>query len=431
MKHKSLKNDLLAGDIIKFRKLESAFLDRCRQFGYEEIKTSTIEPLYIFTALGALSDQKLRRMYSFIDWDGWSGERVALKPDSTTCVARFYGDHLMEDDLRQKLCYVENHFEWADSWDEISERWQFGIENIGNSASESDIEAIYIAIDALKAAGLKDFHLFLSYPAVIMEIIRFFDLDEADEKKLLDVIKEGRKEAVFKTCEEMKISPASQEILELFFSMSESFEGSGDFTAGYLENLKTALPANIREKTDPGLDNFISIAKRLDSLGLKYKIDFSMIGDLKYYTGLMFEILASNRRRSRKDIFCSGGRYDHLIGKMWECKEPIPAVGFALFVRNIIKYVPTLSDKLQNIAVYIENITGINVKTGQNLSNRLSALGFDARITFSKVKPEDYDSYGLVLEVDHDSFDNGFKVLFSQKIGKPLLINLFGEFNDR
>ena len=78
MKTKSSKNDLTHEDILRFRKLESAFLSRCKHFGYREIKTSTVEPLYIFTALGALRENKLNRIYSFIDWDGWSGERVAL-----------------------------------------------------------------------------------------------------------------------------------------------------------------------------------------------------------------------------------------------------------------------------------------------------------------------------------------------------------------
>ena len=34
------------------------------------------------------------RVYSFLDWDGWSGERVVLRPDSTIPTARLYVESL-------------------------------------------------------------------------------------------------------------------------------------------------------------------------------------------------------------------------------------------------------------------------------------------------------------------------------------------------
>ena len=53
-----------------------------------------IEPLHLFTSAGTLSPQTLDRVYSFLDWDGWSGERVVLRPDSTIPAARLYAEHL-------------------------------------------------------------------------------------------------------------------------------------------------------------------------------------------------------------------------------------------------------------------------------------------------------------------------------------------------
>ena len=424
MKTKSSKNDLTHEDILRFRKIESVFLSRCKHFGYKEIKTSTVEPLYIFTALGALRDDKLNRIYSFIDWDGWSGERVALKPDSTTCVARYYGDHLRSENPRQKLCYVENHFEWADDWDKISERWQCGVENIGSAGPDSDIEVIYMALDILKNADLKQFWLYLSYPSIIRRMVRGLGLYESRQKELLEAIR--RREDVGDMIRKLAVEPEKGRELNAFLQTPDEIP---EYSANYLENLKYSLTKDTYDQIAPYLENFICICKSLDNLKCKYVIDFSLLGDLEYYTGIKFQFLSSQVRKSRKEILCSGGRYDSLIKLMWEISEPVPAVGFALFARNMIPSIPATTDKLQNICIYIGNITKGNVEKGQYLCDKLSDLGFSARISFAQVKPEDYDDYGLVIEVDHDSYEDGYQILSSQKIGKPLLMNLFGEFN--
>ncbi len=405
MKNKSSRNDLTIDESLRFRKLEKVFLSRCRHFGYNEIKTSTIEPLYIFTALGALSEMKLRRIYSFIDWDGWSGERVALKPDSTACVARFFGEQLLAENPRQKLCYVENHFEWADSWDEISERWQCGIENVGTRKPEADIEVIYMACNILREIGFKKYYLCLSYPVVNQEIINALSEDEESRTEFLNSIGKGAEK----------------------------------HSSNYLENLFSLIPKTgpAYEKIGPGLENFISVCKRLDDLEIEYTIDFSMEGDLEYYTGILFQILSSSKKKSGSNILCSGGRYDNYIKDMWNLSEPVPAVGFALYARNIIEHALMIeheaasTDKRQNISIYICNITKHNVTTGQILCDKLSRLGFAPQITFSPIEQEKYEKYGLVLEVDHERFTDGYQILFSQKIGKPLLMNLFGEISEK
>ena len=50
----------------------------------------------------------LSSVYSFLDWDGWSGERVVLRPDSTIPVARAAREAGVE--LPARLYYVQNVF---------------------------------------------------------------------------------------------------------------------------------------------------------------------------------------------------------------------------------------------------------------------------------------------------------------------------------
>jgi ATP phosphoribosyltransferase regulatory subunit len=300
------------------------------------------------------------------------------------------------------------------------------VENIGSADAEADVEIIYMALDIIKRVELKEHYLYISYPSIIRRMVAGLGLYGPRQKELLDAVRRGGD--VSETVESMAAEPEKGRELNAFLRPPEDVS---EYSANYLENLKHSLTRETYEQIGPDLENFISICRRLDSLECRYIVDFSLLGDLEYYTGVKFQFLSAPFRRSKKDILCSGGRYDKLISTMWELEEQIPAVGFALFARNMFPSIPAVLDKLQNICIYIRNITRGNVEKGQRLCDQLSELGFCARISFAGVKPEQYDDFGLVIEVDLEAYDDGYQVLSSQKIGKPLLKNLFGESNGR
>jgi histidyl-tRNA synthetase len=66
-------------EMARFRRVERIFLETVAARGYLEVRTPTIEPLHLYTASGALSPQALDRVYSFLDWDGWSGSIVGVR----------------------------------------------------------------------------------------------------------------------------------------------------------------------------------------------------------------------------------------------------------------------------------------------------------------------------------------------------------------
>ena len=100
--------DLTPDDMRAFRLVEDTFRDCCIGWGYDEIRTPTIEYLYLFTSAGTLTPNMLGKVYSFLDWDGWSGERVVLKPDGTIPTARYYIDN-SKSGLAGILCHQSVH----------------------------------------------------------------------------------------------------------------------------------------------------------------------------------------------------------------------------------------------------------------------------------------------------------------------------------
>jgi len=86
--------DLLPADMVKFRRVEEVFRRCSSRWGYDEVRTPTLEYIHLFTAVGTLTPGMLGRVYSFLDWDGWSGERVVLRPEGTIPIARLYTENL-------------------------------------------------------------------------------------------------------------------------------------------------------------------------------------------------------------------------------------------------------------------------------------------------------------------------------------------------
>ena len=154
--------DLSPQEMTRFRLIEGVFRDYCLKGGYEEVRTPTLEYLHLFTSTGTLTPGTLGKVYSFLDWDGWSGERVVLRPDGTIPVARLYIDTMEEKGLA-KLFYITNIFIFEETGKENRERWQCGAELIGAGSTMADVELITLALEVLKKLGLEGVELRLSH----------------------------------------------------------------------------------------------------------------------------------------------------------------------------------------------------------------------------------------------------------------------------
>lgn len=154
--------DLLPQDMAGFRYIEEVFRSCCLKWGYKEVRTPTLEYLHLFTSAGTLTPSMLSKVYSFLDWNGWSGERVVLRPEVTIPTARLYIENLKKHPLA-KLFYVENTFSFEETGKESRERWQCGTELIGYAEPAADVELILLALEVLGKLGCKEMELSLAH----------------------------------------------------------------------------------------------------------------------------------------------------------------------------------------------------------------------------------------------------------------------------
>lgn len=308
--------DLLPEEMERLRAVEDAFAATCRAWGYREIRTPSIEPLHLFTSAGTLSPQTLDRVYSFLDWDGWSGERVVLRPDSTIPAARLYAERL-DDGRLAKLFYAQNVFRFTDDGSS-REEWQCGVELIGDTGAAGDAELALLALAVLKPLGLHDMTIKLSHAGIVRAVLAAAGLTSDEQSAAYDRLLDGDLTIVDEV--EARL-PQLNAPLRLLFDV----EGAG---SGFIANLRGSLAGAIPALRAP-LDELASTVAVLEARGVRPLIQAVLARSFEYYSGLVMKIEAGGRR------VVTGGRYDELIGLVGGRR--VPASGFALYLTPLLE----------------------------------------------------------------------------------------------
>lgn len=310
---------MLPRDMSRFRRIEEVFRSCCLVWGYGEIRTPTLEYLQLFTAAGTLTPSMLSRVYSFLDWDGWSGERVVLRPDGTIPSARLYVENLSNMPIA-RLCYIENMFSFEGSGQESRERWQCGVELIGGTEPEGDCELIMLALEILRKLDVRLVNVRLSHVGLVKVLLRHLGMGEEEEAQMLGEMLAGDTSAL------SQIRGQSPEI-ERFLQLLLDLQGK---SPGFLANLKSVLPEKF-SAVKPRIDDLAQVVELLDSMGQSYEIDFASGEEFEYYTGMVFRFYSS------QELVGRGGRYDELIPLVGGGN--VPASGFALYTDRLMSVV--------------------------------------------------------------------------------------------
>ncbi|MBU2607765.1 MAG: histidine--tRNA ligase family protein [Chloroflexi bacterium] len=348
--------DLSPSEMVRFRRIEDAFRDYCLGWGYEEVRTPTLEYLHLFTSTGTLTPGMLGRVYSFLDWDGWSGERVVLRPDGTIPVARFYID-AQKKRGQSKLFYVANVFVFEETGKESRERWQCGVELIGTGSNMADVELMTMSLEILSKLGLTGVEVKLSHAGLIRAILIKLGLSPREQERIFDQILDGDMKAL------AGIKSIGREpnrgLMKLLKLKGKS--------SGLLKNLRATTVMDIPE-LEPALDDFTRIVELVESLGYEYQIDVASGRGFEYYTGVIFQLFVGGKKVG------GGGRYDGLIPVLGG--PDIGASGFALYVdrlMNLIAPEDSAGTEARRILVKAEQSM---VKEGFGVARALREAGY-------------------------------------------------------
>ena len=314
--------DVLPGEAQRRRCLEEGLSDLFASWGYREIIPPSLE--YYEQLKSSSSEEQL---YKLIDPNG---RILALRPDLTTPIARMVATHLSHEPLPIRLYYFGNAFRY-----EIiqagrqREFYQGGVELIGASGTGADAEAIALAVEAIKLAGVTDFQVGIGQVAVTHGL-----LEDAGVPPHL--IKE------FKLLMARKDYVALENRLSQLGLAQERRQEMIEILAlrGGIEALLEARALVRTPSMLSAIDDLEAVYQALDALGLsKYVFfDFSILRDLDYYTGIVFEGYAAGLGYP----ICGGGRYDGLLGQFG---LEVPAIGFAMGIDRLMQLLSTVDEE--------------------------------------------------------------------------------------
>jgi histidyl-tRNA synthetase len=277
--------------------------------GYEPIATPAFEDTALFErGVGQSTDIVRKEMFTFEDKGGRS---LTLRPEGTASICRAYLEHGMHKRAQPvKLSYLGPFFRHErPQAGRYRQFHQLGIECIGTDSPLADAEVIMLLSDLLGELGVPGVELrigslgsFEARRAYLEDLKAHLHAHEADLSK--DVR------------ERIDLNPL------------RAFDSDDEGTRGVMASAPTIVDALEGEDAE----HFAEVRSLLDSAGVAYVVDPTLVRGLDYYTRTIFSFVCD--ALGAQSEIGGGGRYDGLIEQLGGA--PTPAVGFAAGIERIL-----------------------------------------------------------------------------------------------
>ena len=325
--------DRLFGESDRQRSAEAAITKLFRRRGYREVITPSVEYYDLFVQ--AQNPLPQESMLKLVDR---SGRILVLRPDCTTPIARVAATRLDTAMLPQRLFYDQTIFRSGDANHGMSsEIPQFGIELVGAEGLRADAEAVALAVEAVRTAGLEGFRIELGHAGFFTALARELGVsgERADRLRACIENKSFAELDDMLACEGSPAAAALRKIAVLF---------------GGAEILAEARELTENPEALAVIDYLSGIYAELDAAGMgKYiSFDLGLVSGLEYYTGLIFRGYAPGTGGA----IVAGGRYDNLIN---DFGKAIPATGFAVYVDALVSCLPPREETVAETLIYYKS----------------------------------------------------------------------------
>ena len=295
-------------------------LDSARSYGYELVMPPLLEHIEsLLTGTGEALDLQTFKLV-----DQLSGRTLGLRADTTPQVARIDA-HLLNRSGVVRLCYCGPVLHTrADRPLATREPLQFGAEIFGHAGLEADLEAQLLALDGLRAAGIRDMSVDMADVGLVNALLGGVGLPQ-------------------KTIGLFHAALAVKDAGELS-SLTDSLGGSLPVTAA--QGLKALLQLygdeKVLDQAEKALPPLPEVQLALYKLrwlashleGVNVSFDLADLRGYAYYTGTRFAIYGQGAELAR------GGRYDE-VGAVFGRNRP--AVGFSMDLKELVSVLPSRS----------------------------------------------------------------------------------------
>ena len=329
------------------------------RYGYIQYKMSKFEEydLYARNKDFLISD-------NVITFTDLNGKLMALKPDVTLSIVK---NTAHRPSGLQKLYYNENVYRVSKGAQGFREIMQVGLEAIGQVDSYCISEVLQLAAKSLRCISA-DAIVDVSHLGLLTELMEGMGIPQEETGRILQYMGQKNLHQLSASCQALGVCDPDVAILAQLTTLSGPVRQ-------VLPQVAQLFRGRVRECT---LDGFLQILSALADTeeGTTLHIDFSVVGDLHYYNGIVFKGFILGLPTA----ILSGGQYDKLMTKMGRKDR---AIGFALYTDLMERLAPTPQQyDVDTVLLYDEN-TDL-----KRLQSHISALNREGSVLALQHKPE-------------------------------------------
>lgn len=283
--------DIYGKDLSAFLFVENTARDFAKRYGFGEIQTPVFEATEVFArGVGETSDIVSKEMYTFTDR---GGESFTLRPEGTAGVVRAFISEGMEQNQPVKLFYAGPMFRYErPQKGRYRQLHQVGVEVLGATAPQTDVEVLCLAWDFLSALGLR--------PFIRLELNTLGDAES----------RAAYREALVAYFEQFKdqLSEDSRTRLEKNPLRILDSKDEGD------KKIVEKAPAMIDFLNEDSRAFFDSVKAGLTEMGIPFVVNPRLVRGLDYYRHTVFEFITDSL--GAQGTVLGGGRYDGLVEEL-------------------------------------------------------------------------------------------------------------------
>ncbi len=277
------------------------------KYGYAQYKMSKFEEyeLYVRNKDFLISD-------SVITFTDTNGKLMALKPDVTLSIIKNSKDSV---GCVQKTYYNENVYRVSTGTRSFKEIMQVGLECIGDIDDYLIYEVLMLAAKSLNEIS-DNAVLDISSLDLLTYMIEDASSDRDIQKKIMKCFGEKNAHELQMLCDENGVDREKTDALKQLIGIY----GTPDEVLPKLEAISSG-------RCKEACQRLKKVVSAFDGSPLKdmIHIDFSVVSDMKYYSGVVFKGFVKEVPES----ILSGGQYDKLMQKM---NRGSKAIGFAVYL---------------------------------------------------------------------------------------------------
>ncbi|NLI21527.1 MAG: hypothetical protein GX418_08280, partial [Clostridiales bacterium] len=265
-----------------------------------------------------LENKSFLKSESVLAFTNPDGKLMALKPDVTLSIVK----HARRDRSGvEKVYYKESVYRLAPTAREFVEIEQMGVEALGGIDRHTVAEVLRMAIESLRAVG-GEYVLDVSHMGFASGLMEAAGLTAEQKERLFAHIRQKNPHDLARAIAEEGVAPAFAQRIAQLAGLS------GPFPETLARAEQLALGAEMAQALTEltGLYGFLAGAGLADHL----QLDFSMLNDLSYYNGIVFQGYVEGSPR----VVLSGGRYDYLMHRFGKEGD---AIGFALYLDELTR----------------------------------------------------------------------------------------------